>query len=195
MFTIASIVMLFVSFTTLFVARRGAGRFDPVSGDFKSDWIPVSLPMKVLLINTAVLLLSSLLVEIARRAARSESILVPVSSIPGVRAIRQTSLMWVWATALTGFGFLFGQYRAWELLHLHGSFLNSGPASTFFFLLTGTHALHLAAGLVVLMYACLAAGPRLSLERRCITLDITAWYWHFMAVMWIYVLLALKLMD
>ena len=38
-----------------------------------------------------------------------EAILVPMSSIPGVRPIRQTSLLWVWATALAGFGFLFGQ--------------------------------------------------------------------------------------
>lgn len=195
LFTIASIVMLFISFTTLFVARRGAGRFDPVTGSFQSDWSPVSLPMKILLINTAVLIASSLMVELARRAARMESILVPMSTIPGVRPIRQTSLMWVWVTALAGFGFLFGQCRVWEQLHRQGAFLNSGPASTFFFLLTGTHALHLAAGLLVLLYACLAAGPRRSLERRCITLDVTAWYWHFMALMWVYVLLVLKLMD
>jgi cytochrome c oxidase subunit 3 len=195
LFTIASIVMLFISFTTLFVARRGAGKFDPLTGAFQSDWIPVSLPMKILLINTGVLVLSSLLVEVARRAARIESILVPMGSIPGVRPIRQTSLRWVWATALAGCGFLFGQYRAWQHLHLGGAFLNSGPASTFFFLLTGTHALHLAAGVLVLLYACIAAGPRLSLERRCITLDVTAWYWHFMAIMWVYVLLVLKLMD
>jgi cytochrome c oxidase subunit 3 len=195
LFTIASIVMLFISFTTLFVARRGAGKFDPITGSFQSDWSPVSLPMKILLINTAVLIASSLLVELARRAARMESILVPMSTIPGVRPIRQTSLRWVWATALAGFGFLFGQYRVWEQLHHHGAFLNSGPASTFFFLLTGTHALHLTAGLLVLLYACLASGPRLSLERRCITLDVTAWYWHFMALMWVYVLLVLKLMD
>jgi cytochrome c oxidase subunit 3 len=195
LFTIASIVMLFISFTTLFVARRGAGKFDPITGGFQSDWVPVSLPMKILLINTAVLIAGSLLVELARRAARIESILVPMSSIPGVRAIRQTSLLWAWATTLTGFGFLVGQYCAWRHLHLQGSFLDSGPASTFFFLLTGTHGVHLAGGLVVLLYACLAAGPRFSLERRCIALEVTAWYWHFMAVMWIYVLLVLKLMD
>jgi len=195
LFTIASIVMLFISFTTLFVARRGAGKFDPLTGGFQSDWIPVSLPMKILLINTAVLLLSSTVMEIARRAARIESILVPMSTIPGVRPIRQTSLMWVWATTVSGFVFLSGQYLAWQQLHLRGSFLDSGPASTFFFLLTGTHALHLTAGLIVLLYACLATGPRHSLERRCITLDVTAWYWHFMTAMWMYVLLVLKLMD
>ncbi len=195
MFTIASIVMLFISFTTLFVARRGAGKFDPLTGAFQSDWAPVMLPVKILLINTAILLASCILVEVARRAARIESILVPMSTIPGVRPIRQTSPWWVWATTLTGIGFLFGQFRAWHQMHLDGAFLNSSPASTFVFLLTGAHALHLTAGLLVLLYAALATGPRRSLERRCITLDVTAWYWHFMAVMWVYVLLVLKLMD
>ena len=195
MFMIASIVMLFISFTTLFVARRGAGKFDPLTGSFRSDWIPVSLPMKIQLLNTVVLIVSSLLVENARRSARLEAILVPMSSIPGVQPIRLTSLRWVGATALAGCVFLAGQAYAWRLLHLRGAFLNSGPAGTFFFLLTGTHAVHLAAGMMVLLYACVAKGPRTSLERRCITLDVTAWYWHFMAVMWVYVLLVLNLMD
>jgi cytochrome c oxidase subunit 3 len=194
LFTAGSIVMLFISFTTLFVARRDAGKFDPITGSFNTDWVPVALPMKLLLINTAVLLVSCLLVEIARRSVRMECILLPMTLIPGIRPIRQTSFLWTGATLLAGFGFLFGQFRAWQLLHHGGSSLNSGPASTFVFLLTGTHALHLVAGLVVLLYACLARGPRLSLERRSITLDVTAWYWHFMAFIWLYVLLVLKLM-
>ena len=195
LFTVGSIMMLFIAFTTLFVARRGAGKFDPLTGGFQSDWVPVSLPMNILLINTAVLIVSSLLVELARRSARMEAILVPMCSIPGVRPIRQTSFWWVWATALAGCGFLCGQYLVWRQLNLHGTFASSGPASTFFFLLTGAHAVHLIAGLAVLLYACLATGPRLSLERRCITLDVSAWYWHFMGAMWLYVLLVLKLMN
>lgn len=194
-FTAASIVMLFISFTTLFVARRGAGRFDPPSGNIQSDWVPVALPMKILLLNTAVLAGSSLLLEMARRKARLEAILLPMSRIPGVRAERQRSPLWVWAASVSGWGFLFGQYCAWQHLHRTGVGIASGPASTFFYLLTGAHALHLAAGLVILLYACLAPGPRHSLERRCITLDVTAWYWHFMTVMWLYVLLVLRLMN
>jgi len=195
LFTAASIAMLFISFTTLFVARRGVGKFDAVSGGFKSDWIPVALPMRILLINTAVLLASSLLVEMARRTARLEAILVPMSTIPGVKPIRQTSQWWVWATALAGSLFLLGQFLAWQHLRLHGASAGRGPANTFFFLLTGIHAVHVAAGMVVLLYACLAAGPRRSPDRRSITLDVTASYWHFMGVMWLYVLLVLKLMD
>jgi cytochrome c oxidase subunit 3 len=195
LFTIASIVMLFISFTTLFVARRDAGRYDPITGSFNTDWVSVPLPIKILLINTVALLLSSLLVEMARRSARMESILVPMSSIPGVRPVRQTSLLWAGATLLLGCAFLGGQVFAWRQLHFSGVILNGGPASTFVFLLTGAHAVHLMAGLAVLLYALIAKGPRLSLERRSITLDVTAWYWHFMTAMWLYVLLVLRLMN
>ena len=195
LFTIASITMLFIAFTSLFVARRGAGRFDMVTGGFQSDWIPLALPMRLLLMNTAVLLLSSGLMERARRAARMESILAPVNSIPGVRRVREMSTRWTWATLAMGVLFLLGQALAWRELQTHGGVMLHGPASSFFYLLTGAHALHLVAGLVVLLYACLAAGPRRSLERRCITLEVSGWYWHFMAAIWIYVLVVLVLMD
>lgn len=191
----ASILMLFVSFTTLFVARRQAGRFDPMTGAFQSDWVGVPLPMKLLLINSVVLVFSSCFLEIARRSARMEAVLIPMGRIPGVQPIRQLSLAWVGGAFVSGSGFLFGQYCAWHRLTLHGIGMGNGPASTFFYLLTGAHALHLAAGLLILLYACLAPGPRHSLERRSITLDITAWYWHFMTIMWVYVLLVVKLMN
>ncbi len=195
LFTAASIVMLFISFTTLFVARRGTGRFDAMSGGFQSDWIPVPLPINILLVNSAVLGVASLLAEKARRAARLEAVLVPVGGIPGVRGVRETSLLWVWATFVAGGGFLYGQFRAWQVLLLKGVDMSAGPSSVFFYLLTGAHALHLLAGMAILLYAGLAPGPRHSLERRSISLDVTAWYWHFMTVMWIYVLAVLKLMN
>ncbi len=147
LFTIASIVMLFVSFTTLFVARRGAGKFDPLTGDFQSDWIPVALPMKILLINTAVLIVSSLLVE---------------KSQGGRRDWRPSWFRWAIFRAYARFarprccGCGRRRWRAAAFSTVssshgnsyicHGAFVNSGPASTFFFLLTGTHALHLAGG-------------------------------------------------
>jgi cytochrome c oxidase subunit 3 len=194
-FAAASILMLFISFTTLFMARRSAGQFDAASRTIQSDWTAVPLPMEILLINTVVLGVSSLVVERARRAARMEAALLPMGVIPGVRPMRQTSLLWVAASALAGTAFLFGQVVAWSQLQLHGISMASGPSALFFFLLTGGHALHLAAGVVILLYACIAPGPRHSLERRCITLDVTAWYWHFMAVMWLYVLAVLKIMN
>ncbi len=180
--------MLFISFTSIYIARRGAGRYDPISGEFITDWVPVELPMRLFLINTAVLLCASLAAEKARRAAAFDAIIVPASRVPGVRPIRESSTPWVYATALLGMLFLAGQWMAWQNMHHRGIFLSTGPASSFVFLLTGAHAVHLMGGILVLAYATIAARIRRSLESRRITFDVSALYWHFMGLLWVYIL-------
>lgn len=195
-FTIASITMLFVSFTTLFAARKMAGgKYDPVTHAFERDWTPLELPTTILLINTAILGLSSLTAERARRSAILETILVPASSIPGVRPIAQASLRWIRASATLGLMFLGGQYAAWEKIRSAGNPPSSGPSATFFYLLSGAHAVHLAGGLAVLLYAGFALGAPKTVMARRITTDVVAWYWHFMGLMWIYVLVVLYVLE
>jgi cytochrome c oxidase subunit 3 len=58
--------------------------------------------------------------------------------------------------------------------------------------LTAGHAVHLAAGLLVLLYAQGIVFLHKPLELRHIVVDVTAWYWHFMALLWIYVFALLK---
>lgn len=185
---VASISMLFLAFTTLFLARRTAGKFDPIAGKFITDWIPVHLPSKLLLINTGFLLLSCITIEVARRAATIEMILVPATSLPGIKATPEHSIAWVRLTAALGALFLAGQWLTWNIMHTEGIFFNSGPASSFAFLLTGAHAVHLVAGVLVLMYAGFHRRQRRSLESRRIVIDVAAWYWHFMGLLWLYLL-------
>jgi cytochrome c oxidase subunit 3 len=185
---IASISMLFLAFSTLFLARRSAGRFDPISGRFVSDWIPVHLPVGLLAANTSILLLSCLTIEIARRAVGLESILVPATALPGICRFPEHSITWVRVTAGLGVAFLVCQVFAWSVLHAGGYFLNSGPASSFVFLATGAHAIHLVGGVAALLYAGFHPRLRRSLESRRIGIDVTAWYWHFMGLLWLYLL-------
>jgi cytochrome c oxidase subunit 3 len=180
--------MLFLAFTTLFLARRTAGKFDPIAGKFVTDWVPVHLPSKLLLINTGILLLSCLTIEVARRAASIEMILVPATSLPGIKRTPEYSIAWVHLTTALGTLFLAGQWMAWHILHKGGAFLSSGPASSFTFLLTGAHAVHLVAGVLVLLYAGFNHRQRRSLESRRIVVDVAAWYWHFMGLLWLYLL-------
>ncbi|HWR36277.1 MAG TPA: cytochrome c oxidase subunit 3 [Clostridia bacterium] len=186
-FMLVSVTMLFVSFTTLYIARRTAGRFDPMSGDFQTDWVPVTLPIGLLLINSAVLLLSSFTVEKARRAAAIEAAVVPASHIPGIAPIHESSGRWVQATALLGLAFLAGQTMAWRQLNVQGIFLDTGPASSFVFLLTGAHAVHLGGGILALIWAAASNFLHKSLDSRRVTLDVTAIYWHFLGALWIYI--------
>jgi len=79
------------------------------------------------------------------------------------------------------------QWLAWAELHARGFYVSTNPSSSFAFLLTITHALHLTGGIVALLWAASASLLNKPVEARRIVVDITAWYWHFMAVLWIYV--------
>ena len=185
---IGSIMMLFTAFTVLFVALRQSGRFDPFTGHFTSTWVSTPLPLALLAVNTFVLLVSSVTAEVARRAAALETVLMPVSNIPGVAAIRQTSVTWVKVTAGLGVGFLLGQAFVWKRLHELAVNMDNPLSSSFVIMLTGGHALHLFGGLSVLLYVAFSRKLLKKYESRRIAVDVTAWYWHFMGAMWLYVL-------
>jgi cytochrome c oxidase subunit III len=187
LFAAISISLLFVTLTVGFIVIKNGTRYDAASGRFLPSWLPIPIPVTLLLLNTAVLLISSLTLERARRLARLESILVPATHIPGIAPVGENALRWVHATTLLGLGFLAGQWRAWQWLRARDLFAHSGPASSFPFLMTGTHAVHLLGGILVLLYASFAPGPRHSLDRRRIVIDVTAFYWHFMSILWLYV--------
>ena len=63
----------------------------------------------------------------------------------------------------------------------------SNPSSSFVYVLTATHAIHLMGGILALVYAISASLLRKAIESRRIVIEIAAWYWHFMAALWIYV--------
>jgi len=59
-------------------------------------------------------------------------------------------------------------------------------------LLTGAHGVHLLGGIVALFIAGVASLLHRSLKTRSIVVDVTAWYWHFMAVLWVYIFWLMK---
>lgn len=187
-FTLGSIFMFFVGFTTLFIARRHSGKFDPFSGTFVGDWISIQLPIGILLFNTVVLLISSLTIELARRAAALECLLVPATRIPGIAPHRERSRLWLTLTMILGACFLIGQTYAWRFIHFSAAFRKNPISGSFIYMITGAHALHLFAGLLVLAYAVLGHRPRRHVESRSIVTEVSGWYWHFMGAMWLYVL-------
>jgi cytochrome c oxidase subunit 3 len=65
--------------------------------------------------------------------------------------------------------------------------VDTNPSSSFVFLLTITHAIHLTGGILALIWAASTSLLHKPIEARRIVVDIAAWYWHFMAVLWIYV--------
>jgi cytochrome c oxidase subunit 3 len=166
----ASIVMLFVSLTSAYVLRQSRGLSEA------HDWFPLHMP-RVLWLTTALLLASSVTIEMARRALRR-------SQYGWFRSL-------ISLTALLGLGFLVGQLRAWLVLVGQGVYVYSHPHSSFFYILTSLHAIHLIGGLIALLIVTVSAlRLRITRSKRN-AVDVTVLYWHFMDVLWIYLFVLL----
>jgi len=87
--------------------------------------------------------------------------------------------------------FLMGQILAWQELAAGGVYLSTNPSSSFFYLLTGTHAVHLLGGVIALLYLSWRVWRRNSGGLGATALGVTALYWHFMDGLWIYLFLLL----
>jgi len=189
---LVAVVMIFVALTSAYVIRQGLPVLDERTGKSVSDWLQVSLPTSLLLINSFLLLLSSLTAELARRQMARMAALAPLQSIPGVSLGEERNFPWLALTVVLGMGFLFGQWLAWRELADRGFYVATSPSSSFVYLLTAAHAVHLIGGVLAFLYCAVISLLRFPLERRRIAVDITVWYWHFMALLWIYIFALLE---
>ena len=157
--------MFFMALTSAFLVRRAA-----------NDWVPVHLPMVVWL-NTAVLLASSASLEMARkRLARG--------NLNGFQSLWR-------ATTGLGILFLIGQLVAWRQLVAQGVYVSVNPASSFFYIFTGAHGLHILGGVAALLYVLYRAFERGNVSRE-LAAEITSYYWHFMDGLWLFLLALLS---
>ena len=181
---IISVSTLFVCLTAVYVMRQSMGRYDPGVRAFISDWRPLHLPYLQLFINSGILLLSSFTLELARRRMLRDT----EFHVLGIKPPRKKGdLPWLPITLALGCAFLIGQMIVWSGLRAQGVFTQSNPSRAFFFVLTGTHAVHLAGGLIALILAAGGWWMKHRFESRELLVEVTGWYWHFMAVLWLYV--------
>ena len=187
---LTGIAMIFISFTSAYIVRQGLPTLDPRTNTLLHDWFPVPLP-RLLLLNTVVLLISSVTMELARRQAARKA-LAQFASVPGVSVEAKEEISWLALTVVLGLSFLTGQWMAWRELAANGFYVGSSPSSSFVYLLTGMHGVHLLGGVVALLSAGVASVLRRSAASQSILVDITGWYWHFMALLWVYILCLLE---
>lgn len=134
------------------------------------DWRALPVP-PLLWFDTVVLITSSGMLQWALVAARHDM----ASDV-------RTGLTLAGILALV---FLIGQMLVWRQLVNAGYYLATNPANSFFYLLTGAHALHLAGGLVALAHTTARAWGGLPLERLRPHVELCALYWHFLAIAWL----------
>jgi cytochrome c oxidase subunit III len=164
---LAAVTMLFAALTSALVVRKG----------LSNDWVPTALP-PVLYFNTLVLLASSGTFELSRRALKLN--------------LASPFLRWLYATLALGLVFIAGQLLAWRELALRGVYLATNPSSSFFYVLTAAHGVHLLGGIVALGYLA-ACGRKIAEGRKKrLAVECTALYWHFMDGLWIYLFILLS---
>jgi cytochrome c oxidase subunit 3 len=192
-FGLAGDMVFFVMLVVLFFARQAGAHLEPHVHEHLADWRPVLLP-PILFLNTAVLFLSSVTMEMARRSIFREIDVLEEWLGLGKPALHR-ALPWAAATLMLGGIFLAGQWVAWSQLTAQGFAFDrwSTPASYFFYLITGLHAAHLVLGLAILLGCLFAMSLLRRVELRQIAIDAAAWYWHAMGAAWIFLFAVLLL--
>lgn len=162
---LASITMSFLAFTSALIVRRGSAL----------DWQHLTLP-PILYLNTLILLASSIALEVGRRQVRA---------FMTAKSVVANPVRWLYASLFLGLTFVGGQFIAWSQLRAQGLYLATNPNSSFFYVLTVAHALHVFGGLGGLARV-IRKLNRSTLRKS--TLDATSHYWHFMDGLWLYLL-------
>jgi cytochrome c oxidase subunit III len=162
-----AIVMLFMAMSSAFIALRATS----------DQWVSIRIP-GIIWFNTAVLLFSSGLVEWARRRL-------------ALADVNRFRTLWFGATAL-GLVFLVGQLVAWRQLVSQGVYMADNQASSFFYLFTGLHGLHLFGGVAALLYVSFRKFERATVPLSTAA-EVTSYYWHFMDGLWLFLVTVLYL--
>jgi cytochrome c oxidase subunit 3 len=189
-FVLAAVFMFFVAIVSIFFVSQSSGHFD-ANARFINEWLPTAIP-PILWLNTAVLLLSSLTIEIGRRHMFTEMHVMDEWLGLGKPTSRR-AMPWVAATVTLGALFLAGQWLAWRQLaaeRMHRDATPS-PSSQSFYLFTGAHGAHVLLGVLLLTGALTALFTSRQIENRQIFVDLAAWYWHAMGLLWIMLFLLL----
>ena len=167
---IVSVMMLFGAWTSAYIVKRG-----------EPGWSSFELPGQFW-INTIIIALSSITMVWAHRSAKRDQ-------------LEQAKLA-LGITTLLGVGFLVGQWLAWgKMVEMNYYFAGSGSnsSSSFIYVLTGFHGLHIISGVVVLLIALVATFRYKVHSRNMLRMDLCSTYWHFLGGLWLYLFVFLLL--
>jgi cytochrome c oxidase subunit 3 len=160
---IASIVMLFASFTSAYIVRSHA-----------SDWIQFNIPT-IFWINTAIIFLSSATMHFAYTSFKKYQ-------------YAQFKLGLA-LTLVLGIAFTVGQYNGWLKLASIGMFLDGNPAGSFIYVISFIHLLHILGGWIVMLVMFIRSLLKPFNPNNIIKVQLLSIYWHFVDVLWIYLIL------
>ena len=166
-FFIAVVSVIFFLITITFLGRSQLEDFQALAGE---PWQPFSEPTQ-LWINTGVLVLSSLALQLAKMSCEKEKFSV--------------TLIAVFVGAFFAFAFLLGQLFVWKHLNELGYFVAANPANSYFYLYTSLHGIHLLGGIVALFYVLGKSMRKNMTSELKKSISLCATYWHFLLIIWL----------
>lgn len=166
---LASIIMMFTALTSAYIVRQAAG-----------NWLEFSIPT-IFYWNTLVIVLSSASLQGAYYAFGREQ--------------EKPYKLLLILTLLLGIAFLWLQYIGWQDLSAAGVPLKTNPSGDFIYTISGLHALHVIGGITVVLVSVLMAyaRPFRPSPMRKLRLELSLTYWHFVGILWIYLIVFLSL--
>lgn len=135
-----------------------------------TDWRVLPTPA-LLWANSVILVLASVFLQLAWNAARSSN----------AGRLRGTMI----AGGVCTLAFVAGQYVVWLQLQAGGYYITGNPATAFFYLLTGLHALHLVGGLFAWGRTMRRIRAGQSMDTIRASVELCALYWHFLLLVWV----------
>ncbi|MDT8399226.1 MAG: cytochrome c oxidase subunit 3, partial [Pseudomonadales bacterium] len=158
-FFLAIVGVLFTLFITAYFIRMEL-----------EDWRP--MPESPLLwLNTLILFVSSVVLQWTR-----------VMMNRGLKNKVKTGFL---IGAVLTLGFVFGQLSVWQQMSAEGYYLYNNPANSFFYVLTGIHALHILGGLWIWTWAGIRLWSGTAVEGIRLSVELCAVYWHFLLLVWL----------
>lgn len=172
MISMFSIIMLFAGLTSAYIVSKGA---------LGSNWDIITLPT-MFYVSTAVIIISSFFGYQAVKACKKDDFEMIKKSLLGA--------------ILFGFLFSFFQFLGWKELVDAGKFLSgNNVASSYMYILTAVHLLHLVGGLISLIFVWFKSFNKNYDSKNYNGLMLSIRFWHFLAILWFYIMLFLLIIN
>lgn len=161
----ASIVMMFAGLSSAYIVKRN-----------QTNWLTFDIPL-IFYYSTAVILLSSVTIMLSRKAFISHQM--------------KQYKRWLFLTTFLGLIFVLLQYLGFQALWENGITLTRNVSFSFLYIIVGLHALHVLGGVIALVIMYLKSFSKKRKNYNQIYIDLMNTYWHFVDLLWIYLLLFL----
>jgi cytochrome c oxidase subunit 3 len=172
--------LFIVASSMLFIAFSSAYWVHKTDGMNNNAWLSFDLPIQFW-ISTIIVFISSVFMQFSFNAAKNDN----VYKIPSLLTI----------TLILALSFCVSQYLAWvEMKDMGLFFSNREPgeiSASFVYVLSGVHLFHILGGIVLIIIT-LVKSTRLEIHKKSMVfINICKTYWHFLGIVWIFLILFL----